>query len=51
MRLTIKDKKNIKISRINNYLVYKLQYYIRKGFFKSLLNTFKNFKIGRASKI
>ena len=32
---------------------YKLQYYIRKGFFKkfSLEITFKNFKIGGASKI
>ena len=35
---------------MNNYLVYKLQHYIRKGFFKkvSLQITFKN---GGASKI
>ena len=47
MRLTIKN------TRMNNYLVYKLQHYIRKGFFKkvSLQITFKNFKIGGASKI
>ena len=47
MRLTIK------FTRMNNYLVYKLQHYIRKGFFKklSLQITFKNFKIGGASKI
>ena len=38
---------------MNNYLVYKLQQYIRKGFFKtaSLQITLKNFKIGGASKI
>ena len=38
---------------MNNNLVYKLQYYNRKGFFKkvSLQITFKNFKIGGASKI
>ena len=38
---------------MNHYLVYKLQYYIRKGFFKkvSLKITFKNFTIGGASKI
>ena len=38
---------------MNNYLIYKLQYFIRKGFFKevSLQITFKNFKIGGASKI
>ena len=31
---------------MNNYLVYKLQHYIRKGFFEkvSLQITFKNFK-------
>ena len=33
---------------MNNYVVYKLRHYIRKGFFKI---TFKNFKIGGASKI
>ena len=38
---------------MNNYLVYKLQHYIRKGFFKkvSLQITFKKFKIGGASRI
>ena len=38
---------------MNNYLVYKLQYYFRKSFFKkmSLQITFKNSKIGSASKI
>ena len=38
---------------MNNNLVYKLKYYIRKGFFKkvSLQITFKNFKIEGASKI
>ena len=43
----------LKITRMNNYLVYKLQHYIRKGFFKkvSLQITFKKFKIGSASKI
>ena len=61
MCLTIKDQKskiqnikyNNKITWMNNCLVYKLQYYIRKGFFKkvSLQITFKNFKIGGASKI
>ena len=54
MRLTIKDKKKyFKKNGMNNYLGYKLQHYIRKGFFKkvSLQITFKNFKIGGASKI
>ena len=47
MRLTIKD---LKIYRKKKK---KLQHYIRKGFFKkvSLQITFKNFKIGGASKI
>ena len=38
---------------MNNDLVHKLQHNIRKGFFKkvSLQITFKNFKIGGASKI
>ena len=43
----------LQITRMNNYLVYKLQHYTRKGFFKkvSLQIMFKNFKIGGASKI
>ena len=43
----------LKITRMNNYLIYKEQHYIRKSFFKkaSLQITFKNFKIGGASKI
>ena len=38
---------------MNNYLVHKSQFYIRKGFFKkvSLQIMFKNFKIRGASKI
>ena len=38
---------------MNNYLVYKLQRHIRKGFLKkvSLQITFKNFKIRDASKM
>ena len=58
MRLTIKDLKiylaikDLKIYRKKNYNI-KLQHYIRKGFFKkvSLQITFKNLKIGGASKI
>ena len=55
MRLTIKNLKiylAIKDLKKNNYNV-KLQHYIRKGFFKkvSLQITFKNLKIGGASKI
>lgn len=58
MRLTIKDLKmyltikDLKIYRKKkNY--NKLQHYIRKGFFEkvSLQITFKNLKIGGASKI
>ena len=60
MRLTIKDLKiyltikDLKLYRKKkkNYNI-KLQHYIRKGFFKkvSLQITFKNLKIGGASKI
>ena len=59
--LTIKDLKiylkikDLKIYRKKNKKNYniKLQHYIRKGFFKkvSLQITFKNLKIGGASKI
>ena len=50
MRLTIKD---LKIYRKKKNYNIKLQHYIRKGFFKkvSLQITFKNLKIGGASKI
>ena len=38
---------------MNNYLVYKLQHFVRKGFCKkvNLQITFETFKIGGASKI
>ena len=51
MHLTIKDLK-IYRDKKKNYNI-KLQHYIRKGFFKkvSLQITFKNLKIGGASKI
>ena len=59
MHLTIKDLKiyltikDLKIYRKKKCYNIKLQHYIRKGFFKkvSLQITFKNFKIGGASKI
>ena len=52
MRLTIKDLKiYLTIKDKKHYI--KFQHYIRKGFFKkvSLQITFKNLKIGGASKI
>ena len=50
--LTIKDLKIYRKKKKKNYNI-KLQHYIRKGFFKkvSLQITFKNLKIGGASKI
>ena len=52
MHLTIKDLKIYRDKKKKNYNI-KLQHYIRKGFFKkvSLQITFKNLKIGGASKI
>ena len=52
MPLTIKDLKIYREKEKKNYNI-KLQHYIRKGFFKkvSLQITFKNLKIGGASKI
>ena len=59
MRLTIKGLKiyltikDLKIYPKKLYILQTLQHYIRKGFFKkvSLQITFKNLKIGGASKI
>ena len=52
MCLTIKDLKIYPKKKKNKYSI-KLQHYIRKGLFKkvSLQITFKNLKIGGASKI